>query len=96
MVPDGAKCGEEKVIHNRDDKWRLSWCIGLFILPDTDSGIDSDVDAKPDGYIVLYRTCSNFTDSNPYLNSDPQLLLHPFFWDRYQYPDWDPSPYLAM
>ena len=32
---------------------------GLRTLPDTDSGTDSDSDSKPDGYIVLCKTCSH-------------------------------------
>ena len=32
----------------------------------TDSGMDLDSDSKPDGYIVLSRTCSYYTDSDPY------------------------------
>ena len=30
----------------------------------TDSGTDSGLDLKPDGYIVLCRTCSHCTDSD--------------------------------
>ena len=45
---------------------------GLFTLPDSDSGTDSDSDSKPNGYIVLYRTwplCMNSdSDSNPDLD----------------------------
>ena len=51
---------------------------GLFTLPDTDSGTDSDSDSKPDGYMVRCKICSHCTDSNSdsYLDSDPQLLLY--------------------
>ena len=38
---------------------------GLFTLPETDSGTDSD--SESNGYIVLCRTCSHCTD----LYSDP-------------------------
>ena len=37
---------------------------GSFILTDTDSGVDSDLDSKPDGYIALYKNCSHCTDSD--------------------------------
>ena len=37
---------------------RRSPCNGLFTLPDMDSCNNSNSDSKPDGYIVLYRTCS--------------------------------------
>ena len=37
---------------------------GSFTLTETDSGTDSDLDSKPDGYIVLCRTCSHCTDSD--------------------------------
>ena len=40
---------------------------GLFTLTETDSGTESDSDSKPDGYIVLCRTCTHCTD----LNLDP-------------------------
>ena len=52
---------------------------GLFTLPQTDSGTDSDSDSKPDGYFVLCRTRSHCTDSNsdPYLKSYPQWQLYP-------------------
>ena len=33
-------------------------CKGSFTLTET----DSDLDSKPDGYIVLYRTCLHYTD----------------------------------
>ena len=39
----------------------------MFTLPDTDLGSNF----KPDGYIVLYRTCSHFRDSN----SDPYFFV---------------------
>ena len=50
----------------------------LFTLPDTDSDTDSDSDSKPDGYMVRCKICSHCTDSNSdsYLDSDPQLLLY--------------------
>ena len=46
---------------------------GSFTLPQTDSGTDSDLDSKPDGYIVLYRTCSHCTESDLVAYS---LFLH--------------------
>ena len=60
------------------EKWEP--CYGLFTLPDTDSGTDSDSDSEHDGYIVLCRTCSHCmdSDSDPYLDWDLQLLLYPF------------------
>ena len=42
--------------------------IGLF--PDTDSGTNSDLDSKPDDYIVLYRNCSHLTYSDSDSDSD--------------------------
>ena len=39
---------------------------GLIALMETDLGTDSDSDSKPDGYIILYRDCSNCMDSDPY------------------------------
>ena len=39
-------------------------CRGSFALTDTDSGTDSDSDSKPNGYIVLCRTCSGCIDSD--------------------------------
>ena len=33
-----------------------------FTLPEKDSSTDSDSDSKPNGYIVLFRTCSHCTD----------------------------------
>ena len=44
---------------------------GSFTLPQTDSVMDSDSDSKPNGYIVLRRTCSHCTDSD----SDPYYLF---------------------
>ena len=57
-------------------------CHGLFILPDTDSSTDSDSDSKPDQW-KLHCTMQNIShctdlDSDPYLFSDPHLLLYPF------------------
>ena len=46
---------------------------GLSTLPEKDSGTNADSDSKPDGYIVLCRTCSHCTD----LDSDPYLDLNP-------------------
>ena len=40
----------------------------LFTLTETDSGTDSDSDSKPNGYIVLCRTCSDCTDSDSLLS----------------------------
>ena len=53
---------------------------GLFTLSDMDAGTDWDSDSNLDGYIVLCRICSHYTgsDSNHYLDSDPQSLLYPF------------------
>ena len=39
---------------------------GLTTLPDMDIGMDSDSNYKPEGCIVLCRTYSNCTDSDPY------------------------------
>ena len=54
---------------------------GLFSLPDTDSGTNSNSDSKPDGYIVLHGTCLHYMDwnldSNPDLDS--QSLQYPFY-----------------
>ena len=44
---------------------------GSFTLNETDSGTDPDSDSKPDGYIVLCRTCSHCTDSD----MDPYSLF---------------------
>ena len=44
--------------------------MGSFTLLETDSGTDSDSYSKPDGYIVLCRTCSHCTD----VDSDPHSL----------------------
>ena len=44
---------------------------GSFALPETDSGVGSDLDSKPEGYIVLYRNCQHCTD----LESDPYSLF---------------------
>ena len=49
---------------------RESRC-GLFTLLDTDSIADSDSDSKPDGYIVLSRNYSNYTDSDSNLDRIP-------------------------
>ena len=58
--------------------WTLSWCravlthhYGSFTLLETDSGTNSDSDSEQNGYIVLYRICSNCTGSD----SDPYSLL---------------------
>ena len=50
------------------------WCVysdsnGLFTLTETDSSTDSDSDSKSNGYIVLCRTCSHYTDSDSDLYS---------------------------
>ena len=37
--------------------------IALITLPDSDTGMDSDSDSKPNGNIALCRTCSHCTDS---------------------------------
>ena len=42
-----------------------------FTLSETGSGMGSDSDSKPNGYIVLYRTCSHCTDLDP----DPYSLF---------------------
>ena len=49
---------------------------GLFTLPDLDS--DSDLDSKPDGYIVLYRNIHTGSDPDPdpCTESFPSLLLY--------------------
>ena len=51
---------------------------GWLTLPDTDSVTESDLDSKPDGYIILCRKCSHYTDSDPYIDFDPQSRLYPF------------------
>ena len=43
----------------------------LFTLTETDSDTDSDSHSKPNGHIVLCRTCSHCTDSD----SDPYSLF---------------------
>ena len=54
-------------------KFKKKYCSkgsnGSFTLTESDSGIQSDSESKPNGYIVRYRTCSHCTDSdfNPYL-----------------------------
>ena len=51
---------------------------GSFILPETNSGTDSDSDSKLHGYTALYtynKTCSHCTDSD----SDPYSISA---WDR--------------
>ena len=50
------------------------------LLPDMDSDTNSNSDSKLDGYIVLYRNCSQREDSNLDSNSDwdARSLLHPF------------------
>ena len=48
----------------------LSSRDGLFTLVEMDLGTDSDLDSKPNGYIVLCRICLHFTDSD----SDPCSL----------------------
>ena len=60
--------------------WDTLKNYGLFTLPDTDSATDSDSDYKPDGNIVLCRTCPRCTDSDldPEPDWDPQSLLNPF------------------
>ena len=45
-------------------------------LPPTDSHLDSD--SKPDGYIVLCRSFSTGSDSDPCRDSFPEWLLYPF------------------
>ena len=44
------------------------------------SGTISNSDSQPDDYIGLRKTCPHCTDfySDPYPDSDPQLLLYPF------------------
>ena len=37
-----------------------------FKLPETDSGTDSDSDSKPYSYIILCKTWSHCSDSEPY------------------------------
>ena len=44
---------------------------GSFTLTEMDLDTDSDSDLKPNGYIVLYRTCLHCTDSD----SDPYSLF---------------------
>ena len=63
---------------------------GLFILPDTGFGTDSNLDSKPDDYIVLCRICSHCinSDLDPYPDSDLQLLPDPFL-------GWIPVPRLG-
>ena len=61
-------------LHTRWDWWATKVIIhsyGSFPLTETDSGIDSDLDSELDGYIVLCRTCSRYTDSD----SDPYSLF---------------------
>ena len=65
----------------------VSPCYGLFILPDKDSV--TDWDSKSDGYIILFRKCSHFTDSDPNPDTD-HYCTH--FWDRYPFSNRDPSP----
>ena len=79
---------------------RESWtcarvCDGLFTFQVTDSGTDSDSDSKPDNYIVLCRTCSHCTDSDPYLDLDPKSLLCRSL-NRYPYRDREQSPCATM
>ena len=38
----------------------------LFTLTENKSGMDSDSDSKPDDSLVLCRTCTYYTDSDPY------------------------------
>ena len=51
---------------------------GSFTLPETDSGMDSDSDSKPNGYIVLCKTCSHCTDSD--LGPYSPFLCRTRFW----------------
>ena len=55
---------------------KVSHSYGLFTLPNT----DSDLDSKPDGYIMLCRKCSHCTDSDSDSDPDPdpKSLLYPF------------------
>ena len=56
------------------------YSYGICSLLNTESGTNWDSDSKPDGYIVLCRTCSHCTgsDSDPSQDSDSQSLLYPF------------------
>ena len=47
------------------------WCNGSCTLAETDLGTDSDLDSKPDDYILLWRTYSRWVD----LDSDPYSLF---------------------
>ena len=82
---------EPKLEHLGKDRYGCSrllhwWLVkagytnDLFVLPDPDSDTDSDLNFKPDAYIVLCRACSQWTDlcldSDP--DSDPKALLYPF------------------
>ena len=57
-------------------------CHGLFTLPDTDSGSDSDLDSKSDGYIVICRIWSHCTDlySDPYSLTRSPMVTACIFW----------------
>ena len=60
-------------------KYRLP--CGLFTLLDTDSDIDLNLDSKPDGYIVLYRNCSDCTDLDQYECRSPVIIVPTFVMD---------------
>ena len=68
-------------IHVRDAEYNYTSCIycivcdGSFTLLDTDSGTDSDSDSKPNGYIVLYSTCSHYPHS--------QIIIQIWIPDHY-------------
>ena len=64
-------------------------CYGLITLTETDVGTDSDLDSKPNSYIVLYR---NF----PLHRLKTQIPTPYSVYDRYPSPSLSLSPSLAM
>ena len=92
MVPDGAKCGEEKVIHNRGDKWRLSWCNGLFILPRIQ--VSTRMWMRNLMATLYYAEHVHIVQIS--IKTEIPKRYRTPFWDGHLYPDLDPSPCPVM
>ena len=78
IVALGICSGMETIInYRRKETYAYN---GLFTLLGAGSATESDLDSKPDGYIVLCTACSHCMDldSDPNPDTDHQLLLYTF------------------